>query len=83
MAYIINFSPVSGISIDRHRAPGASVDDDVRGLVADIRANRAGRCLLDGARDALEDGSLWEDDDQETLELLHATIRQAARVETT
>ena len=81
MMYYINFTPADGISIDTYRAPGAFVNGDVRGLVADIRANRAGTCELDGSLAALEDGSLWEDEDQEILELLHATIREASRGE--
>ena len=74
--YFINFSPASGISIDRYRAPGACINEDVRGLVADMRDNRAGTCELDGSLAALEDGSLWGDDDQTILELLHASIRE-------
>ena len=75
MTYFINFGPVSGVSINTYRKPEGSANDDVRGLVEDIRANRAGCCDLEGAKAALEDGSLWSDDDQETLELLHDVIR--------
>lgn len=77
MTYFINFDPMTGVSINTFRKPEGSMNDDVRGLVEDIRANCAGTCDLDGAKAALEDGSLWSDDDQETLELVHAAIREA------
>lgn len=77
MSKFINFTPMAGVSIDTYRKPEGSVNDDVRGLVEDIRANRAGTCDLDGAKAALEDGSLWSDDDQETLELVHNAINES------
>lgn len=75
MTHFINFDPMSGVSIDTFRKPEGSANDDVRGLVEDIHADRPGCCDLDGAKAALEDGSLWSDDDQKTLELLHSAIR--------
>lgn len=74
MTYFINFAPMTGVSINTFRKPEGYANDDVRGLVEDIRANRAGTCDLDGAKAALEDGSLWNDDGQEALELLHSAI---------
>lgn len=74
-SHYINFAPALGVSIDTFRKPEGYANDDVRGLVEGIRAGRPGCCDLDGAKAALEDGSLWSDGDQEALELLHSAIR--------
>lgn len=71
----INYAPATGVSINTFRKPEGYANNDVRGLVEDIRAERQGTCDLDGAEAALEDGSLWSDGDQEALELLHNAIR--------
>ena len=75
MTHFINYSPVTGLSIKTFRNTGA-FNGDVVGLVDDIMDGREGCCELDGALDALEDGSLWSDEQQEVLEDLHALIRR-------
>ena len=49
---------------------------DVTGLVDDILAERDGCCPLGGAKDALEDGTLWAGSDATTemLEEIHSAI---------
>lgn len=79
MTCFINFDPARGLSIATYRQPQGACNGDVLGLVEDIRAGRPGCCDLEGAKAALEDGSLWTDDDQETLELLHAAVSERAR----
>lgn len=74
MKRFINFDASVGVSINTFCKPDGTYNDDVRGLVEDIRAGRPGCCDLDGSKAALEDGSLWADGDQETLELVHAAI---------
>lgn len=74
MTHFINYSPVTGLSISTFRSAEGYANGDVIGLVEDIHAGRPGNCPLDGALDAIEDGALWQDADQETLEELHALI---------
>lgn len=72
----INYSPLTGVSINSFRQPSGYANWDVDGLVVDIIAGRDSSCRLEGAKDALEDGSLWPDNDvvQEVLEEVHAAI---------
>lgn len=74
MAHFINYNAHTGLSINTYRAPEGYANSDVTGLVEDIHAERSGCCPLEGALEALEDGSLWQDADQEILEELHALI---------
>ena len=73
MNYFINFDPLTGFSVTTYRNQ-VTWCGDVTDLVSDARSNNAACCPIDGAKDALEDGSLWEDDDQETIEDLHNVI---------
>lgn len=75
--YFINYdATVDHISINTFRKPAASAGD-ICDVVAGIRAGESVCCDLDGAKDALEDGSLWTDEDQPALEALHWAIREA------
>lgn len=74
MQHYINYGPGVGVTINTYRQADGYYNDDVRGLVDDMRHDRAGCCPLAGARAALQDGSLWADADREALETLHATV---------
>lgn len=76
MNYFINYDPNTGISINTYRQTNGYANDDVVELVADIVAGRPGCCPLEGAKDALEDGSLWNDKDQEAIEAIHNLIQE-------
>lgn len=74
----INYSANSGISINSFRNPNGYANSDVTGLVDDIAGGRDGCCPLEGAKAALEDGSLWQGSNatQEILEEIHAAITE-------
>lgn len=77
MKYFINYSAQNDhYSIDTFRATGASYNDDVVGLIEDVKAGHSSCCPLDGTKDALEDGSVWAGTGatEEDLEYLHARI---------
>ena len=74
MNYFLNFQPEYGITISSFRKPECSVNADVIGLVDDIQNNRAGCCSLEGSLEALEDGSLWADRDEDEITALHNAI---------
>jgi len=71
----INYMPDEGITISSRRQCYGYASCDVIGLVEDISAGVPGCCPLGGAQEALEDGSLWGDRDQSTLEAIHSAIR--------
>jgi len=73
----INYDVNRGLSINSYRHPSATMSKDVAELVDDIIADQNGCCPLEGAKDALEDGSVWQGSDatHELLEELHALIR--------
>lgn len=72
----INYNVNTGIRINIHRQVEGVANSYVTGLVDDILAERNGCCPLDGAKDALEDGSLWAGSDAtpEILEEIHSAI---------
>lgn len=72
----INYNVNTGISITTHRQVLGVANSYVTGLVDDILAERNGCCPLDGAKDALEDGTLWTGSDAtpEILEEIHSAI---------
>ena len=70
----INYCPTYGVSINTYRSPRGYANSDVIGLADDILGYQPGSCPLEGAKDALEDGSLWQDFDAQLLELLHDAI---------
>lgn len=72
----INNCPSMGLSINSYAKANGYYNSDVSGLVEDIIAERAGSCPLEGAKSALEDGSVWAGTDvaAELLEQLHALI---------
>lgn len=72
----INYNVNTGISINTYRHASGYANSDVTGLIDDILAGRHGNCPLDGAKDALEDGALWQGSNatQEILEEIHAAI---------
>ena len=74
MELFINYSPVSGLSINSFRNNGY-YNSNVVGLVEDIRTGCASCCPLEGALDALNDGSLWEGKDQEIIEEVAERIK--------
>lgn len=72
----INYQLKTGLSITTDRLPGASAGDIVDLTIAFEIGTGGVCCDLDGAKDALEDGAVWEDTpiSQETLEEIHALI---------
>lgn len=72
----INYHPVTGVSINTYREPGGYFNDDVCGLVSDMVSEQPGCCPLEGSREALEDGGLWEDYEQAIIEHLHGFITE-------
>lgn len=72
----INYDANKGLSINPYRAPDGYANGDVGGLVDDIMAERTGCCPLEGAKNALEDGALWNGSDAtpEVLEEIHNAI---------
>ena len=75
----INFTPERGLEIRPYRHPKC-VAGDITDLVIDLRfRDIAVSCPLDGAKEALEDGRLWKDDDQEAIEEAHAAILEHER----
>ena len=72
--YYINFHPETGVSVNIYRQPVGVASADIAGLVEDYRKNRAGCCPLEGAMEALEDGSLWSDDQQDAVEDIHHDV---------
>lgn len=77
MKLFINYnSDTDCISLNTFRQPSGYYHGDVTGLVTDILAGISCSCALEGTKAALEDGSLWQDDDdtQVTIEFLHDLI---------
>jgi len=70
----INFTSATGVHVLSYRRAETCSNLDVTGLIEDIRAHRSASCPLAGARAALEDGSLWTDEDQFAIELVYAAI---------
>lgn len=74
MNYFINYNAqTSSITINTYRNNGFG-SLNVLGLVGDIQRGLLSNCPLEGALAALEDGSIWNDAQQEIIENLHATI---------
>ena len=72
--YFINYDQHTGLSIDTFRDPSATVGD-ITDLVAAVKSeDESITCQLEGAKDALEDGSIWGDGDQDALEEVHDLI---------
>ena len=71
----LNYSVNTGLSINTFRNTGY-FNDDVAGLVEDMLAGKNSSCDLEGALDAVRDGSLWSDNDdvQGVLEYIDAAI---------
>lgn len=81
MNYFLNYSVDAGLSIKTSRDPSATAGD-IRDLVAAYQSkDESVVCDLDGALGALEDGSLWQDSDQEAIEDVHAFISEWERDE--
>jgi len=73
MSYFINFHRITGLSLSQTR-DAEYLQADVTGLVDNMMDGHDGCCPLEGAKDALEDGSLWKDEHQESLEAIHALL---------
>lgn len=76
MTDFINYNPLTGFSINSFRETGGWCNADVLGLVEDVQNGASGFCMLEGAKDALEDGSLWTDEQQEIVESIHNVITE-------
>ena len=76
MNYFINYDPATGVAINTYRQPNGYANDDVVELVDDMVAGRPGNCPLEGAKDALEDGSLWNDEDEHIINQIHNLIQE-------
>lgn len=74
MTQFINFDPeYHGLTINTYRRANA-VDGTVRDLVEGIDKEYPVCCPLDGALDALEDSSFWDDEQQDLIETLHREL---------
>ena len=76
MNEFINYDKHTGLSINTYRNPDATLGDITDVVAAVKNGDESVCCDLDGALDALEDGTLWTDDDQETIEYIHDEIRR-------
>jgi hypothetical protein len=74
MTDFINYNPMTGFSINTFRDSDGYYNDDVLGLVEDVQNGASSCCMVEGAKDALEDGSLWTDAQQEIVESIHNAI---------
>lgn len=72
--YFINYDQHTGLSIDTFRNPSASIGDITDLVEAVKNGDESVVCHLEGAKDALEDGMIWGDGDQEALEEVHDLI---------
>lgn len=72
--YFINYDQHTGLSIDTFRNPSATVGDITDLVEAVKNGNESIVCQLEGAKGALEDGSIWQDDDQDALEEVHDLV---------
>lgn len=76
MTLFISYTEIGGIQIKEYHYGG--VGGDIRDFALAVAEKKDAYCKLDGAKDALEDGSIWVDDyasiNQETLEMLHDAI---------
>lgn len=64
----INYSPISGYSLNTFRKPDTSYSDNVVDFVKDVTREMSASCPFEGAIDALNDGSLFTDDDYDVVE---------------
>jgi hypothetical protein len=74
LKFFINYRPLTGLFITTYRQPYGYMNEDVIGLAEDIASRRTGCCPLEGAKGALEDGSLLANIDQEIVEELYNHI---------
>lgn len=74
MEYFINYRPLMGVDISQHRAPIGYHNDDIIGLIEDAINGHPGSCPLEGAQEAINDGSLWSD--RGALEMIAEAIRE-------
>jgi hypothetical protein len=76
MNYFITYSPI-GVLIMMQDGPRFDHADDVTGFIDDIlKCRDSSSCLLEGAKEALEDGEIWAGSNAkpELLEWLHSVI---------
>lgn len=72
--YFINYDKNTGLSIDTFRNPSGTIGE-ITDLVEAVKSGSESiTCQLEGAQDALEDGMIWGDGDQEALEEVYNTI---------
>ncbi len=72
--YFNNYDKNTGLSIDTFRNPSATMGEITDLVEAVKNGDESVVCQLEGAKDALEDGMIWGDGDQEALEEVHNTI---------
>jgi hypothetical protein len=78
MKMFLNYDVNAGLSINSGRTSNASVGDIAELALAYQGGTENVCCQLDGAKDALEDGSFWQGTSvtQETLEMIHTFITE-------
>ena len=64
-----------GLSISPERNPAGYANSDVQGLVEDMMSESShSSCPFDGALKALNDDSLWSEDERDIVESIRAII---------
>lgn len=79
MSFFINYNTNTGFTIDTYRNPNCAFGEITDVVKAINNEDENVCCSLDGAKDALEDGSIWEDSDQTAIEALHTYITDFER----
>lgn len=74
----LNYCPVIGFSVSTAPQPDGYFNSCSVGFIEDLAQQKPSSCPLDGALDALEDGSLWLDDDaiKAALESAHGYLME-------
>lgn len=74
--YFINYdADTDHLSISTFRNTGYA-NSDVLSLVDGIHFSDSGNCELEGAKEALEDGSIWMDEDEHIVNQLLNLIQE-------
>lgn len=75
MSLFINYDFNVGLSVSPERNPAGYANSDVQGLVEDVMSESShSSCPFDGALKALNDDSLWSEDEREIVESIKAVI---------
>lgn len=74
-ALFINYDFNVGLSINSGQNPAGYANSDVQGLVEDLMSDTLhSSCPLDGALKALNDDSLWSEDERDIVESIKVAI---------